>query len=260
MLTDEQKRQERLEKIRQYRLMDDVYMSAFFSDDIECTQLVLRILMDKDDLIVKKVVAQMNIKNLQGHSVILDVLATDSQKRMYNIEVQRADEGANVRRARYNSSILDANALQEGEDYRNLPDTYVIFITENDVFHEEKPLYHFERRRDETYEKLGDGSHIIYVNGQYRGDTPLGKLMQDFVCTNPHDMCYDELRKKSLVLKGLDKEEKSVDKITQSIIDDERKYIAEDMLLDGKLSIDEIARYVKLPVDRVKEIATTIEA
>ena len=41
---------------------------------------------------------------------------------------------------------------------------------------------------------FGDGEHIIYVNGAMRSnDTALGRLMNDFYCTNADDMCYKEL-------------------------------------------------------------------
>ena len=33
--------------------------------------------------------------------------------------------------------------------------------------------------KEANVEDLGDGSHIIYVNGAYRGNDPLGRLMQD---------------------------------------------------------------------------------
>lgn len=54
--------------------------------------------------------------------------------------MQRADKGADRKRARYHSGILDAHLLQPGEDYSELPETFVIFITENDVFGKGKPL------------------------------------------------------------------------------------------------------------------------
>ena len=38
-----------------------------------------------------------------------------------------------------------------------------------------------------------DGLHIIYVNGKYRGDDPVGNLMRDFACTSAVDMHYNEL-------------------------------------------------------------------
>ncbi len=259
MLTEKEKREKRLEKIKGYCLMDDIYMSKFFEDNIECTQLVLRILLERDDLIVKKVKSQESIKNLQGHSVRLDVLATDSNENVYNIEIQRSKSGAEVKRARYYSSILDSNALAKGEDYQKLPNTYVIFITEEDSFELGKPLYFFERQLKGAQKLLGDGSYIVYVNGENKEGTPIGKMIQDFWCTNPNDMCYDVLKNKSKELKGeMEGDDSMMDKITQSIIDDEREYIAEDFLRAGDRDIEKIAKCVKLPVERVREIAAGI--
>ena len=45
----------------------------------------------------------------------------------------------------------------------------------------------------ETGKPFGDGSHIIYVNAQCKNDTPLGKLMHDFSCTQADDMHYPVL-------------------------------------------------------------------
>lgn len=41
--------------------------------------------------------------------------------------------GAGAKRARHNSSLLDAHILKAGDDAEDIPDSYVIFITENDV-------------------------------------------------------------------------------------------------------------------------------
>lgn len=38
-----------------------------------------------------------------------------------------------------------------------------------------------------------DGSHIIYVNGSYQGDDPVGKLVHDFSCKRSDEMYYNEL-------------------------------------------------------------------
>ena len=48
----------------------------------------------------------------------------------------------------------------------------------------------------------GDGSHIIYVNGKYRGNDEIGKLMYDFSCTNPDDMNYEALANRRLTGAG----------------------------------------------------------
>ena len=182
-----------MEQIQQFRLFDDNFMTKCFEDNIECTELVLQIIMEKSDLKVTEARTQYTIKNLQGRSIRLDVDAVDSKGKKYNIEVQRADKGAGEKCARYNSSLIDANILLAGDDTKNLPETYVIFITENDVMGKEKGLYHIQRTILETGEKFEDGSHIIYVNGSYRDDSPLGLLMKDFSCRNAEDMHYKVL-------------------------------------------------------------------
>ena len=44
-----------------------------------------------------------------------------------------------------------------------------------------------------TGELFGDGEHILYVNGTYRGDDEIGNLMHDFSCSDPDDMINQDL-------------------------------------------------------------------
>lgn len=57
----------------------------------------------------------------------------DSGGRNYDNEIQRADRGAGRRRARFHSAVLDSRMLQTKAAFSELCDSYVIFITENDV-------------------------------------------------------------------------------------------------------------------------------
>lgn len=98
---------------------------------------------------------QHEVKNLQGRSARLDILAVDEENRVYNIEIQRDDRGASVKRARYNSSLIDANITEPGEQYEKLNETYVIFITEHDVLKGGRPIYRIERTVQETGESFG---------------------------------------------------------------------------------------------------------
>ena len=179
-----------LERIKRFRLLDDTFFTVCFEGDGACTELVLRILLGRDDLKVLENKTQFSVKNLYGHSVVLDVLATDSTGQTYNIEVQRADKGASPRRARYNSSLLDGHILVEGDAYDRLPETYVIFITENDVLGKGLPLYRIERMIVGTDNEFGDGSHILYVDASHTDESAVGRLMHDFRCAEPEQMHY----------------------------------------------------------------------
>ena len=183
--------------IQKFRLIDDTFFNVCFDNYIEGMQLLLRIFFGRDDLVVKHVVAQRSTDNLYGRGVRFDVLAEDSEGKIYDCEVQRANKGAIPRRARYNSSMMDARELAKGEEYSKLPETWVIFITENDIYGAGFPLYHVERIVQEIQRPFDDGAHILYVNGANRDDTPLGRLMQDFFCENPEQMNYKELAERA---------------------------------------------------------------
>ena len=105
IMTEERKYQEMLQRIRGFRLLDDDFMTKCFEENIEATELVLRIVLNKPDIKVIKVQTQYNMKNIKGRSLRLDIYATDSENKKYNIEIQRADKGAGAKRARYNSSL-----------------------------------------------------------------------------------------------------------------------------------------------------------
>ena len=126
-----QRREGYLQRIKLLRLFDDDFFTRCFDGSPECTELLLHIILEKPDLRVVEVKVQYTIKNLQGRSVRLDILAVDSAGKRYNIEIQRDDRGAGARRARYNSSLVDANILLTGDDAENLPENFVIFITEH---------------------------------------------------------------------------------------------------------------------------------
>lgn len=112
-----------------------------------------------------------------------------------DIEVQGNPDGAHIKRARYHSSTLDSRMLKEGQEFKDLKDSYIIFIYKHDKFKKGLPLYHVDRYIRETGERFDDGSHILYVNGTYKGDDEIGYLMKDFHQTNPENMHYEELSK-----------------------------------------------------------------
>jgi NACalpha-BTF3-like transcription factor len=193
----ERQHQEDLQRLRGLRLIDDDFMNVCFDGYNDGAELLLRIILNKPDIHVKSVKTQRRMKNLLGRDICLDIDADDEKGKEYNVEVQRADKGAEKKRARYHSSILDAHLLQPGEDFNKLPETFVIFITENDVIGDGLPLYTIDRQITKTGKAFDDGEHIIYVNGADKDvSTELGKLMHDFFCTDPDDMHYKELADK----------------------------------------------------------------
>lgn len=119
----DQKHQEDLQRLKGFCLMDDDFMTKCFEGDPQYIQFVLRIVLEKPDLVVVDVRTQVFMENLLDRSVRLDILATDSTGEKMNVEIQRSDKGAGRRRARFNSSMMDVHLPQKGKDWGALPET-----------------------------------------------------------------------------------------------------------------------------------------
>ena len=158
------------------------------------------------------------MKQVTGaRSICLDAYGVDSTGKRYDIEIQRADKGAGAHRARYHSSVMDVENLKEGQDFDNLPEAYIIFITEKDFYKVGKPFYEIERVNLTMGELFNDGSHILYVNGEYRGDDAIGKLMHDFNCHRAKDMLCPEMASRTRALKDTQKGRDSMCKAMEDL-------------------------------------------
>lgn len=220
-------------KIEDFRLFDDTFMSKVFDGQKEETALLLQIILDDPAIRVISVHAQVEVKNLQGRSVRLDIRARDSQGVIFAVEVQRADAGAVPKRAREISSLMDANSLKAGQDFSKLQETYVIFITEHDVLKEDRPIYHIERMIRESGKLFGDMEHIIYVDGETEDDTDLGLLMHDFRCTQAKDMHYPLLARRVRYFKETERGRDSMCKIMEEYADEVASERERQSILNG---------------------------
>ena len=235
----ERKHAEDLQRLRGFRLLDDDFMNKVFEDKA-CAEFLLQIILQRTDLRVQRVHGQHDIKNLQGRSVRLDILAVDEAGRVYNIEVQRSDKGAGVKRARYNSSLIDANDVLDGSH----------------------PIYHIDRTVRETGALFGDESHILYVNAQIKNDTALGQLMHDFSCTSAEEMHYQILADRVRYFKedteGVATMCKAMEDMRNEAAREADKArmvrIARRMLNSGKYTYEDIADALEISVDEVKTL------
>ncbi len=109
------------------------------------------------------------------------------------------------------------------------------------------------------------------MNGKYRGNDEIGKLMHDFSCTNPDDMNYEALAKKARYYKQDEKGVATMCKIMEDMRNEaareaaqkaelkSAKETAERLIKMGKLSLEEISLCVPaLSIDELKELEATI--
>lgn len=146
---------------------------------------------------------------------------------------------------------MDANLTHPGDHYRELRETYVIFITERDVLKAGLPIYHIDRMIQETGTPFGDGSHIIYVNAQHKNDTPLGKLMHDFACTQAEDMHYPVLAERVRYFKENVKGATTMCREVEKLVKESRLENQLDSvraIMDSlSVSVDEAMKLLKTP-------------
>ena len=194
-------RYEKYEQIlKNLTIMSDMFMRNVFRKT-ECTEYVLQVIMKKEGLKVLEQFLQKDFKNLQGRSAIMDCVATDTDGNYFNVEIQQANEGASPKRARYHSGLMDMNILNLGQDFDELPESYVIFITVCDSLGYGLPIYHIDREIRENSRNFPDGSHIVYVNSSKQENTELGRLMHDFHCKSADEMYSQVLAERVRELK-----------------------------------------------------------
>ena len=260
--------QKYLEAIKKFRLIDDTFFSVCFDNNATDVQYILRIILEKPDLKVLKVQTQKSIENMYGRSVRFDVFATDEAGKLYNIEVQRTDAGAIPTRARYNSSMLDYHELKKKAKFNELPETFVIFITEHDVLKDGEKIYHIDRIIRETNKLFEDGTHIIYVNGSYKGEkgNELDDLIHDFFCANPADMRHRQLAERVSFLKENKSEARKMCEILEELQNEAREEGKKETLLDDirslmetlNLTAQQAMSALKVPADKQKEYIALI--
>lgn len=256
------KKEETLAAIRKLCLLDDNLMTLVFDRNIEATELLLKVILQRNDLRVLEVVAQREYKNPMpsGRSITIDIYAVDENDKVYDIEVQRASEGADVHRARFHSSMIDTKMLKARQEFKEIHDSYVIFITADDVIGAGCSLYHVNRTIEETGAYFNDGSHIIYVNGSYKDDNdPVGKLMHDFRCLSSVDMFYPILAKQVKYFKETEGGQEIMCQVFEDLaekrVTEEKKAFARRLIARGKQTLEEIAEDTDLPIEEVRELA-----
>ena len=234
-------------------LFDDDLMSRVFDKNIEATELLLRIILERKIKVIS-VNGQEEMKSaaVGGRNITLDVHALDENGEKMDIEVQGNSEGAHIRRARYHSSVLDSRMLKEGQEFKEIKDSYVIFIYKRDKFQEGLPLYHIDRYVTETGKLFEDGSHIIYVNGNYKGDDEIGHLMQDFHQTDPDNMHYKEL---SQGVRHFKEVEEGRDTMCEAVQEYAKEYASECLKTEKAELVENFMKNMNLTLEQALDAA-----
>lgn len=256
----------RVEEARSFNLLSDTFMSVALRDQA-AAQEVIRIFTGIPDLKIVSLSTQVRLPRMVSHDAILDVVAEDSSGKIYNIEVQRADNLDHAKRVRYYGAMLDTACLEKGAGYEELPEVYVIYLSERDLWKAGKTVYTVEKKFSGTEIPYSDGMHIIFANAEANDGTEIARTMQYFKVSDPMDQSHGALSKRVHYLKCEEGGRQEMCEISEKIYNEgvaegriegrnegrlEAQKETAITLAERGMSISEIAEIIKVS-DRVVE-------
>lgn len=242
--------------VDELRPMDDILFHKLSENRNFCEEL-LRCILNKPDLIIIENIPQRSLKNIHGRSVILDLLCQDAEHNYYNVELQRSNQDNHQRRVRYNGASIDTFIMEKGSRFKELPDVYVVYISDFDIFKGGKTCYCIKRSIHETDEVVCNGFHEIYINAENDDGSEIAALMSIFQST---DMEYDsrfpgicDAIRYYRRGKGRGVMCEAVEKLAKEYAEEKIIQIAKNMIKNG-FDLDSIAENTGLPKNRIMEL------
>ena len=251
--------EELLKQIQAMNLFDDIFTSVVFKDEGACLHLV-RQLMQNPKLNIVAFRTQDAIPMLISKSPRLDITAEDDKGTLYEIEIQRLEEPAPARRVRYYSSVMDSELLRKGVSYDKLPEVYLFYLSQKDIWQKGQTVYKLEQslRFGDELMPYENGLHTLYVNAAIDDGSNIAKLMQYLKTAKAGDTSQGALSAHVNYLKspegGRAKMGEFEKYFTEKGREEERKDTALEMLKDGK-PLHEIIKYSKLPKLEILSLA-----
>jgi predicted transposase/invertase (TIGR01784 family) len=216
-----------------------------------------------------------------GSKVIrLDVYAKN-ESQAFNLEMQAANTKELPERSRYYQGCIDVDTLQSGQKYKELKDSYVIFICVTDLFEKGLPCYHFENLcRENHLIKLNDRAYKYFfvakncdkiLNEKQKafleliiGRKPSNKFTEHLAQLTEEAKKNTQWKKQYMDWerqRTYDYENGKEDGITIGLAEGAQQKAVETIknALEMNLSIEKIAKLVSLPVEKVLELQKQIK-
>lgn len=193
-------RERRVAEARSLNLLSNTFMTVALDDKPAC-QHVLRVVTGIGDLEVREVRKQYRVAKVTSRDAVLDILAEDGNGKLYNLEIQRSETVDHARRIRFYGAMIDSEYLEKGKNYDEMPDVYLIYISETDLWKAGKTIYELKKYLTGTDTEYGDGIHVTYVNAEIDDGSEAARLMNYFKTADPEDMSQGELSNRVHFLK-----------------------------------------------------------
>ena len=196
-----------------------------------------------------------------GRSIVIDFIAyCPEENKIYIIEPQCYWQKNIYCRNRYYGSMVDADSLQVGQDFSEMPKRCMIVLTEKDFNSKDPMIQHIKKVDLMSGNTVESGEEEIIVNlAAETDDSELGQFIRDWTNPNPDDIknpvFAEALRYYKFNPKGVDKMYSMLEETRREA---DLKYIG--ILLNHGLSVEEIAKETELDEAYVKEIKSEIDS
>ena len=223
--------------VAQFNLMDDTFFSVVMEHNDAAEYLLTQLLGKPVKIIENK--TQYSIRNVESHSIVLDALVEDEDHNLYDVEVQVGDKKNHERRIRYYRTAIDWSYLEKGKKFSELPELYMIFISDFDPFDMKKVHYEITQYVEGTGLKYDSGVHIHYFNTKAKDETFLTKLMQYLANSDADNNSFGALSQQvnyhKYIEEGVDSMCKAVEEYAKKYAEEYAKVREEKGKIEGKI-------------------------
>lgn len=220
----------RTKRLKELTIKDNFMFGAVMMDEDNCKGLLERVLeipIDRVDVSKEKSI----VYHPEYKGVRLDVYAKDEKQTRYNVEMQVERKPALGKRSRYYQSQMDMEMLLTGEDYTELPNTYVIFICDFDPFGDGLYRYSTGMVCEETGKSVSDGVKTVYLNAHGRNRDGIPEELLQFLDYVKNTGRTEGISTTDPFVRHL---QDSIDKIKQNRGMEERYMLLEEMMRNEK--------------------------
>lgn len=134
---------------------------------------------------------QYSIRNYNGgRSIVVDFIAyCHEENTIYIIEPQCYWQKNIYCRNRYYGSMIDADSLQVGQDFSEIPKRCMIVLTEKDFNSKDAMIQHIKKVDLMSGNTVESGEEEIIINlAAKTDDSELGQFIRDWINPNPDDI------------------------------------------------------------------------
>lgn len=169
--------------LQNLNLVDD-FLFDVTTEDLEACKIIIELSLGITIKEIRWKEGQKVLHNLPGkRGIRLDFYVEDMENNIFNVEMQKRNQGNIPKRTRFYQGLVDAPLLKTGErGFDNLNPLYIVVICDFDLFNLDKYRYTFTNRCHEAKDlELGDGITKIILNTRGQNEHEVEKTLVDFL-------------------------------------------------------------------------------